>query len=112
MGFLECKARKQGLQQIWDQGTGDVAGYCLVCENYIKTSYLVQVMKGRERQEQARLAALRRKAIKVGRSKDTSCKFFGRKVVGIICLLVAGYRDHSCKLQVARLLGARLQVAV
>jgi len=72
MGNRECKAVAQGLQQIWDQGAGDVTGYCLVCENYIKTSYLAQVAKGRERQEQARLAALRRKAIKVGRHRDTS----------------------------------------
>jgi len=70
---LECKARLSGQEPIFGQGAGDVAGYCLECENFIKWFYIMQVRQGQQRQQQQRLATLLRKSIKVGR-RDTGCR--------------------------------------
>ena len=61
-----CLALAAGQQPIFGQGRGDVRGYCLWCENYIRWSFVQQVQRGRVRQMQREKQAAIRKAIKVG----------------------------------------------
>lgn len=79
-----CKARQQGLPLIWDQGAGDVGGYCLLCEIFIKNSYIEQVEAGRQRQ-------LYRKSIKVGRRRRHKLQAAGA--------VLQAFRTHTLNLK-------------
>jgi len=49
---FQCLAYAAGQGPIMGRGQGDVTGYCLMCEHYIRISYAQQVMRGRMRQMQ------------------------------------------------------------
>ena len=129
----KCLARCAGVVPIFDKGEGDVTGYCLACEHYVKLSYQHQVMQGRVRQLQKELEAhIResiRKSIKVGRCTDAAASCRDRQVFRtqgcrllasfVCCLPAAGiarlqaFRTQGCSLlgcKVASFSDARLQV--
>jgi len=106
---FKCLARCAGLEPVFGKGQGDVNGYCLACENFIKMSYQHQVMKGRMRQSQKEMEAAIRKSIKVGRRTDAAgC--WDRKVAGFSDAMLQGVgASFVCCLQGCSLFRCRLQ---
>jgi len=114
---FKCLAFASGAEPIFGQGAGDVHGYCLVCEYYVKMSYAQQRRTGYVRCMQRIWEASVRKSIKVGRRSVAGCKvckLFGSKVAGCVCCLRVAWiaRLHafrtSARLQVVGLQGCRL----